>query len=724
MLKEERNYKTKVLWVTNLPAPYRVPIWNRLGETLDLKVVFLLKKQNWRNWPEIHSDKFLITYLSKISLRINQFDLIPNPFGVVKIIRGVQFLIVSGWDTPFYIFLIHKARRRNIPVAIFYESTVQSHRFRAGVIHSIRSRILSLADYVVTSGSDASDAVLRMGIDSKKIITLFNPVDVHRFAEIAGNNRSTSHTGHRFLYVGRLIQRKNIFSLLDAFASIKKPGDSLTIVGDGELAKELQAHVEKIGVSSQVQFMGDHNPERVAQDYANADTLILPSTNEVWGLVVNEALACGLHVVVSQNSGVANFVRDMEGVFISESSTSSIASAMAQSRKNWTNPITNPEILKFTPQKFAEDLIELIYVTSLHQSQSDLIWLTNIPAPYRLPIWHHLNSQLNLNLFFLNLSEKGRKWDLGNDLRGLRWLSFGARGYGNILDSPLYFKFLPLWREIKKKNPASIYIDGWESVPFFVTAYLARKHRIKVIFGYRSTVQSHRFRAGVIHSIRSRILSLADYVVTSGSDASDAVLRMGIDSKKIITLFNPVDVHRFAEIAGNNRSTSHTGHRFLYVGRLIQRKNIFSLLDAFASIKKPGDSLTIVGDGELAKELQAHVEKIGVSSQVQFMGDHNPERVAQDYANADTLILPSTNEVWGLVVNEALACGLHVVVSQNSGVANFVRDMEGVFISESSTSSIASAMAQSRKNWTNPITNPEILKFTPQKFAEDLIELL
>ena len=108
MLKEERNYKTKVLWVTNLPAPYRVPIWNRLGETLDLKVVFLLKKQNWRNWPEIHSDKFLITYLSKISLRINQFDLIPNPFGVVKIIRGVQFLIVSGWDTPFYIFLIQE----------------------------------------------------------------------------------------------------------------------------------------------------------------------------------------------------------------------------------------------------------------------------------------------------------------------------------------------------------------------------------------------------------------------------------------------------------------------------------------------------------------------------------------------------------------------------------------------------------------------------------------
>ena len=351
--------RLKVLWVTNLPAPYRFPIWDTISKSHELKVAFLLKEKNWRNWSVSKSVNWTFQYLSLKSKNFGEFDLIPSFFGAKKLLQQIDLLIIGGWEAPFYIRSIMLAKRKNIPIVHFYESTSDSHRFNNILIRKIRSAIFSKADYIVTAGTASTSAVKAMGIAPEKIITLFNPVDVGWFYSFAQKHRTPATTNHRYIYVGQLIERKNVATVIKAFASIRRGSDTLTIAGDGPLAQELKNLAATLDLSDSIIFVGHKNQEELAQLYASSSTFILASTNEVWGLVVNEALASGLHVVVSEKCGVAEFVKDMKGAYISSTDKQSIQHLMEKSRKEWSGYIEDPQILQFTPERFADGLILL-----------------------------------------------------------------------------------------------------------------------------------------------------------------------------------------------------------------------------------------------------------------------------------------------------------------------------------------------------------------------------
>jgi len=353
----EASRQPKILWLTNLPAPYRFPIWERMAKSLDLKVAFLLGEKNWRNWTVPDGKSWKHEYLSLKSKNVKEFDLIPSIRGAKKILVNVDVLVLGGWETPFYIRTLLLAKRRRIPLIKFYESTQDSHRFTNFIIHKIRSSILSQADFIVTAGSASTKAVEAMGIASEKIVTLFNPVDVSWFHSFARNHRTPVTSGHHYIYVGQLIERKNVATILRSFAAIRNDADTLTIAGDGSLARDLKNLAASLGIAESVTFAGHRNQEELAKLYAASNTFILASTNEVWGLVVNEALASGLHVVVTDKCGVAEFVQDMDGAYICEADQKSLQEAMSKSSRQWNGYIEEPEILKFTPERFADGVI-------------------------------------------------------------------------------------------------------------------------------------------------------------------------------------------------------------------------------------------------------------------------------------------------------------------------------------------------------------------------------
>ena len=358
MLAEVSNKSGKrILWLTNLPAPYRFPIWDKISEFHDLNVAFLLMEKNWRNWTGPKKTKWAFQFLRLKSKNFGDFDFIPSAFGAKKLLQQIDMLIVDGWEAPFYIRSIIIAKKKYIPIIQFYESTSDSHRFNNIFIRKIRSRILSKSDYIVTAGTASTNAVKAMGIAPEKIITIFNPVDVSWFHSFAQNHRTPITTGHRYIYVGQLIERKNVATVIKSFASIRDGSDTLTIAGEGPLVQELKNLVESLGVSDSVIFAGHKSQEELAQLYAASNTLILASTNEVWGLVINEALASGLHIVASEKCGVAEFVKNMKGSYICSTDQQSIQSMMVKSRKEWSGYIQDPEILQFTPERFTDEFL-------------------------------------------------------------------------------------------------------------------------------------------------------------------------------------------------------------------------------------------------------------------------------------------------------------------------------------------------------------------------------
>ncbi len=352
--------KSKILWLTNLPAPYRFPIWARIAKDLDLKVGFLLKEKNWRNWSVQEDVNWSYQFLSLNSKKIKEFDFVPSVRGSKRILDGIKVVIIGGWESPFYWRALRTAKRRKIPVIQFYESTQASHRFNNILIRKIRSTIFSKADFIVTAGAASTIAVEAMGVAPQKIITLFNPVDVSWFHSFAQSHRVQQVPGHRFIYVGQLIERKNVAAVVRAFAEIRSESDTLTIAGDGPLAQSLQELARTLDISDSVFFTGHQNQDELAKLYSTSNTLVLASTNEVWGLVVNEALASGLHVVVSDKCGVAEFIKGMKGAYICSPDKESIQGALLKSSQDWSGYIQNPEILKFTPEKFADGVTNLL----------------------------------------------------------------------------------------------------------------------------------------------------------------------------------------------------------------------------------------------------------------------------------------------------------------------------------------------------------------------------
>jgi glycosyltransferase involved in cell wall biosynthesis len=122
------------------------------------------------------------------------------------------------------------------------------------------------------------------------------------------------------LYVGQLIERKGLRYLIDAYDRLKRTyaDVALVLLGYGPLRNELEETARMRGLPD-VHFLGHMDVEQIPRAYAMADVFVLPSLEDTWGLVVNEAMACGLPVVVSERvGGSVDLVRDGENGFLVE----------------------------------------------------------------------------------------------------------------------------------------------------------------------------------------------------------------------------------------------------------------------------------------------------------------------------------------------------------------------------------------------------------------------
>jgi glycosyltransferase involved in cell wall biosynthesis len=138
--------------------------------------------------------------------------------------------------------------------------------------------------------------------------------------------------GRYFLFVGRLVREKGVLDLLSAYATLdsetrQKVG--LVFVGEGKARHELEMQARSISPGV-VRFAGFVHREQLAAYYALAEVLILPTHTDPWGLVVNEAMACGLPVVVSRVAGcTTDLVREhWNGVLVSAGDVPSLSSTM------------------------------------------------------------------------------------------------------------------------------------------------------------------------------------------------------------------------------------------------------------------------------------------------------------------------------------------------------------------------------------------------------------
>lgn len=288
-----------------------------------------------------------------------------------------DFIIVNGYADVLRLRTILYAKSQGIPYAIETDTqlNIPSSFLKRNIKRALLKYVFSGNVWGFAGGSRQKVLFSHYGMKPERIRVLPMTVDVERFrqkcAQLPGREELKAENGFAgkkvALYVGRFAEEKNLPTLLQAATQLKNKGRdfALCLVGKGEQKTELEAFCQKNDLQEQVRFVDYMLFDRLVGYYKTADVLVLPSRFEPWGLVVNEALSCGLPVIASQRVGAVDdlIVPGENGEVFSWQDAEQLAAQLEQWLYNKTNE-TMPDVMKnwdhFTYKKiFSGILLEI-----------------------------------------------------------------------------------------------------------------------------------------------------------------------------------------------------------------------------------------------------------------------------------------------------------------------------------------------------------------------------
>jgi 1,2-diacylglycerol 3-alpha-glucosyltransferase len=312
---------TRVVILTEIIAPYRIPVFNALASRpeLDLRVIFLAETdtslRQWRVYiEEIH---FSYQILFSWRWRLGKSNFLAN-WGLWAALNTIkpQVIICGGYNYLASWEALLWARRRRVGFVLWSESNKYDARRKQSWVEALKVSFLKHCDRFVVPGKASYEYLTSLGSPAENIWTAPNAVDNSLFAsgaEIAHTNaievRQKLKLPSRYiLFVGRLVPEKGVFDLLQAYANLESAMRlevGLVFAGDGNSRDELMQRAKAISPGT-VCFPGFAQREDLTGLYALAELLVLPTHTDPWGLVVNEAMACGVPVVVSSVAGCSS----------------------------------------------------------------------------------------------------------------------------------------------------------------------------------------------------------------------------------------------------------------------------------------------------------------------------------------------------------------------------------------------------------------------------------
>jgi glycosyltransferase involved in cell wall biosynthesis len=314
-----------------------------------------------------------------------------------------------------------------------------------------------------------------------------------------------------------------------------------------------------------------------------------------------------------------------------------------------------------------------------------LLVIDSIPTPYNVPFFAAVArcQGVTAHTLFLASRDSNRQWKIDSapyafDYRILPSL----HAYIEPIELPLYIQW-GLWTEMRRFRPHVIVIGGYHYCATLEVLAYAHIHQIGTVLWSGSHLLSGFFKRAWADAYRHWVITRFDAYLAYGTAARDQLIHYGAPAERVVVGFNTVDVHWFKDRANVlRRSIAREGPlRLLFVGRLVHIKNVGALIAAVGHLQQRGFdvTLTIAGDGPLRHSLREQADRDAVRG-VTFLGFRAGDELVDAYVNADVLVLPSLNELWGLVVNEAAACGVASVVSTRAGAAHdLIRDGETGF---------------------------------------------
>lgn len=228
-----------------------------------------------------------------------------------------QVVVVNGWVFPDALGALKWCVARRIPAVVMSESTEWDHT-RTFWKEWVKGRLVKICAAGLVGGNAHVDYLAQLGLTRDRIFLGYDIVDNLYFQSEAKKIRSTATEVRQqfklpekyFLASARFIEKKNLFGLIKAYAKYRQQAAQkkvwdLVLLGDGPLKPALQQLISELGIGTCVHLPGFKQYAELPAYFGLAGVFIHASTTEQWGLVVNEAMASGLPILVSDRCGCA-----------------------------------------------------------------------------------------------------------------------------------------------------------------------------------------------------------------------------------------------------------------------------------------------------------------------------------------------------------------------------------------------------------------------------------
>jgi 1,2-diacylglycerol 3-alpha-glucosyltransferase len=311
-------------------------------------------------------------------------------------------------------------------------------------------------------------------------------------------------------------------------------------------------------------------------------------------------------------------------------------------------------------------------------------------GPYHLARLSAASSECELLAVEFGSSSAEYEWE-ASGTRGLNRVALNESGSSHEL-SPNEFQ-KRLFSVLDDFNPESVVVPGWGYRGALLALWWGLSNQVPVICMSESTPWDE-VRNPIKEWIKRRIIGMFSSALVGGTPHRAYMQELGMPEDRIFLGYDAVDNGFFMEKSEELGARSLELEKekrpyFLASARFIEKKNLFRLLRAYALYRKEADrrgssvqdqavwNLLLLGDGLLRAQLEQLRSDLGLNDCAQMPGFKQYEELPSYYAQAGAFIHASTTEQWGLVVNEAMASGLPVLVSNRCGCAtDLVREGE------------------------------------------------
>jgi glycosyltransferase involved in cell wall biosynthesis len=311
----------KILYLSNIPSPYRVDYFNELGKLCDLTVVYQAEYNSTlnSNWFSEKAQNFNAVLLKKGY--INEKKIQPK---IIKYIKKNQFdlIIVSTYSNPTEMLSILLLKLKGIPFVLEVDGGMprKENYFKM----KIKTYFISSAKHWLSTSNNTDQYLIYYGANKEQVFRypftslrkkeiLISPLNMESKLKI---REKYGIVGNKVaIAVGQFIHRKGFDTLINAWSNVN-PSNHLLIIGDGELKSKYVSLIRELNLSN-ITILDFMNKERLLDYYKSSDVFILPTREDIWGLVINEALANALPVITTDKCVAGlELVNDYENGFI------------------------------------------------------------------------------------------------------------------------------------------------------------------------------------------------------------------------------------------------------------------------------------------------------------------------------------------------------------------------------------------------------------------------